>query len=89
MSDDMTLPEIAQLKGHKSSTEVTPSLAVSRQEGGSRKLHLERDLKSELTKVMNSIGSTGQGIPSSSGGIEGNIKFNVGVEFKRLHNIDL
>ena len=85
----MTLPEIAQLKGHKSSTEVTPSLAVSRQEGGSRKLHLERDLKSELTKVMNSIGSTGQGIPSSGGGIDGNIKFNVGVEFKRLHNIEL
>ena len=84
----MTLPEIAQLKGHKSSTEVTPSLAVSRQEGGSRKLHLERDLKSELTKVMNSIGKTGQIIPSS-GAVEGNHKFNIGVEFKRLHNIDL
>ena len=63
-------------------------MATSRQGGGSsRKLHLERDLKSELTKVMSSIGKTTQGV--SAFGKKEVEKFNANVEFKRLHNIEL
>ena len=72
-------PNIATERGHKSSIEmsVTP---MNHQRSNNRKLFLEKDFKSELSKVISNINGGGRSVQQKS---------NNHPELHRLQSIDL